>query len=396
MSAPAPLLKPKFKTSCQADLFDAFEVEIVTSALEHKGRFEPRPRMAFDFDDAILAMAEMLKAQGTTPAELAEQIGDHRLHVVQTRILSCDGKNYEHMRLLNKNTHETIWTRLEDYYGGAKVQKEATLAVETQAPVDEGTRMISMNAQNREPDPVHPRDKPKKVLAVRTVYDGSGERDDRMKEALSGLTADTIPAGGLVITMGKNGPKILKAASAQTDEEQAEDLLDENEAAPVSQVINTGARVQAEAEVTISRDPNPEIPGLPQTRKVAAAEPEAEHKDTEPVVKRVLETRVMSGDAMERMPVAKVAKHEAVVFGEDLGESDMDVSEAAALIDAELGGDETDMPETRELQQLLADPKDPSANLAETLEHGGRRVKKQEGVVKKDRGGTRPTRPAQV
>lgn len=391
MSAPAPLLKPKFKTSCQADLFDAFEIEIVTPALETKGRFEPRPRMAFDFDDAILALAEMLKAQGTTPAELAEQIGEHRVHVVQTRLLSCDGKNYEHMRLLNKNTHETIWGRLEDYYGGAKVQPQATQAVETQAPVEEGTRMVSMSP--RQPDPVHPADKPKKVLAVRTVYDGSGERDDRMKEALSGLTADTIPSGGLVITMGKNGPKILKAASAQTDEEAAEDLLDENEAAPVSQVINHGARVQAEAEVTISRDPNPEIPGLPHTRKVAAAPaPEPEHRDDEPVVKKVLETRVMSGDAMDRVkPAAKVA-HETVVFGDDLSEMNMGADEAGALIDAELGGDDTDLPEARELQAILADPKDTSANLAETLEHGGRRVRKQESVVKKDRGGTRPVK----
>lgn len=393
MSAPAPLLKPKFKTSCQADLFDAFEVEVVTQALEVKGRFEPRPRMAFDFDDAILALAEMLKAQGATPHDLLMQVGDGgKIQVVQTRILSCDGKNYEHMRLLNKNTNETIWTRLEDYFGGAKVQPQATQAVETQAPVEEGTRMVSMSP--RQPDPVHPADKPKKVLAVRTVYDGSGERDDRMKEALSGLTADTIPSGGLVITMGKNGPKILKAASAQTDEEQAEDLLDENEAAPTAHV-HTGARVQAEAEVTISRDPNPEIPGLPHTRKVAAAEPE--HKDDEPVVKKVLETRVMSGDAMDRVkPAAKVAKHEAVVFGEDLGEMDMGADEAASLIDAELGGEETDIPEQRELQQMLVDPKDASANLAETVEHGGRRVKKQESIVRKDRGGTRPTRPVQA
>jgi hypothetical protein len=396
MSAPAPLLKPRFKTSCQADLFDAFEVEVVTPSLEAKGRFEPRPRMAFDFDDAILALAEMLKAQGATPHDLLMQIGDGgTVQVIQTRLLACDGKHYEHMRLLNKNTHETIWTRLEDFYGGAKAQPTATQAVETAAPVEEGTRYETM--ATRQPDPVHPADKPKKVLAVRTVYDGSGDRDDRMKDALKGLTADTIPKGGLVITVGKNGPKILKAASAQTDEEQGEEFLEENEAAPVAH-FNTGARVQAEAEVTISRDPNPEIPGLSHTRKVAAAPaPEPEHKDDEPVVKKVLETRVMSGDAMDRLkPATKVAKHEAVVFGDDLSEMGMGADEAGALIDAELGGEESDLPGEREMQQMLADPKDTSANLAETMEHGGRRVKKQEGVVRKDRGGTRPTRPVQA
>jgi hypothetical protein len=324
------------------------------------------------------------------------QIGDGgTVQVIQTRLLACDGKHYEHMRLLNKNTHETIWTRLEDFYSGAKAQPTATQAVETAAPVEEGTRYETM--ATRQPDPVHPADKPNKVLAVRTVYDGSGDRDDRMKDALKGLTADTIPKGGLVITVGKNGPKILKAASTQTDEEQGEEFLEENEAAPVTR-FNTGARVQAEAEVTISRDPNPEIPGLPHARKVAAAPtPEPEHKDDEPVVKKVLETRVMSGDAMDRQkPATKVAKHETVVFGDDLSEMDMGTDEAGALIDAELGGEESDLPGEREMQQMLADPKDTSANLTETMEHGGRRVKKQEGVVRKDRGGTRPTRPVQA
>lgn len=393
MSAPAPLLKPKFKTSCPADLFDTYEVEIVTSALADKGLFEPRPRMAYDFDDAILALAEMLKIQGATPADLAGQLGDHKVHVVQTRILSCDGKNYEHLRLLNRNTHETIWTRLEDYYGGAR-----KVALESQplaaAPVEETTtQRISMGQAPPEPDPTHPRDKPKKVLQVRTVYDGSGEREEKMGAALKNLTAEDIPKGGLVITMGKTGPKILKAASAQTDEEQAEDLLDDNEALPVS-TVNTGARVQAEAEITISRDPNPEIPGLPQTRKVAKAEPE-EHKDTEPVVKKQLETRVMSGDAMDRVkPVAKVA-HEAVVFGDDLGDSGMDLSEAGALIDAELGSEgDADLPEQQELQQLLADPKvDPDTKgMTQQAQHGGRRIQKQESVIRKDRGGTRPAK----
>ena len=62
MATPQPILKPQFQTSVTATLVHTYEV--LVAATPRGLPLSPRPRVAYTPEDAVLALAQMLKAAG--------------------------------------------------------------------------------------------------------------------------------------------------------------------------------------------------------------------------------------------------------------------------------------------------------------------------------------------
>ena len=377
---PQPLTKPLFKTTTSADLYDVYEI-LLGDGSSQGSIFEPRPRVAYSPDDAILALDEMLLAQGASVDDVLTQLGGSgKLMCVLVRMLGCDAKTYEHFRKVHAPfTHDLIVGRMRDFMPGAQRTPQAAPRPEVDKAVDEGPRMQSMGMPgvSTTQEPTHPREAPKKQFKVTTVYQGGSDNSEKLQDLAKQLTADSIPKGGLVITMGKNGPKILKAASARiSDEDEANENLeaaegDEGEEQHITMALARGLGSEDDSDGILT------TPTPAPRPKVAA-----------PVV------RTVSEKSLEMAARASLAHAPRVgVLDESGSEVGMDADEAASLVDQEFAGmAETQMDIEGFEPTLPATDPDHDSRLARGAQQGGHRVQKA-SVTKRDRGGVRPQRP---
>jgi hypothetical protein len=368
MAAPAPLTKAKNRTTTQATLFDTYEVQIAGES--GKGNvFEPRPRMAFDADDAVLALAETLKLQGATPEALDEVLaGGHTLIIVQVRLAEIDGKFYETFRLKSNQTHDSIIKRMVDYFPGAnRVQGATAIPVVQQAEADDTPRMMNItNSGSTKLATTHPADKAPKQRRLITVQGGGGETGGQ--EALAELAAQLTPEavkGGVVLVMTKQGPKMLSSASQHDPDDESG-----GEGAEVGEGGDLEGDYEGQDVQIIGAPVAAATPSAPRpTPKVAAEAP----KPAKTVV-------TMTGDqAMKTMRATSVDRH---------------THEADSSLDMEMGGGGED---PGELKAFVFDQEQEQDVLDGTsVESRGRgKIKKQEGFVRKDRGNSaRPVRKA--
>ena len=387
---PQPLTKPQFKTTTSADLYDVYEI-LLGDGSSTGSLFEPRPRVAYSPDDAVLALDELLQAQGAGVDDILSQLGEGKLMCVLTRMLACDGKTYEHLRRNHTPfTHDVIVNKMREFLPGAKPVPQAAPRPVVEQAVDEGPRMQSMGMPGAAtgPEPTHPREKPKKTFKVTTVYQGGGDNADKLQDLAKQLTAENIPKGGLVITMGKTGPKILKAASASLadEDEAAANLRDAGE-------FDEGDEGGMETHITTALtrdlgagDDTESILGAAATAPAARPTP----KTAAPVIRTVSEASLEA--AAKASPVARPT---ATVLSEGGDEMDMGQDEAAAMVDAEFAGMAGDLDIEGLNPELPAEDPDHDTRLGRTQQTGGHRVQKA-SVVKKDRGGQRPRRPARA
>lgn len=376
---PQPLTKPQFKTTTTADLFDTYEVLLAMDGAGATGSvFDPRPRVAYSPEDAVLALDEMLVGQGASIEAMLEQLGDGKLMCVLTRMLACDGRTYEHFRRAHAAyTHDHIVAKLREFMPGAKpVPVVAPRETVHQATEDE-PRMQSMGMPGaaKAPEPVHPRDKPKKTFKVTTVYQGGTDSEEKMAELVKQLTPESIPKGGLVLTMGKGGPKLLKTATAHTDEDEAAGNLrasgeDDGEEQHITMAL---------AEDLGAQDDSESILGEAVTTPVAKM-----------AAKPAPQVRTVSEKELEARAKAAPVKAPAMsVLDAEMGDSGMDADEAAQMVDAEFAG-MTDGVDLDALSpELPAEDPDHDTRLGRTHQTGGHRVQKA-SIQKKDRGGVRP------
>lgn len=385
---PQPLTKPQFKTTTSADLYDVYEI-LLGDGSSTGSLFEPRPRVAYSPDDAVLALDELLQAQGAGVDDILSQLGEGKLMCVLTRMLACDGKTYEHLRRNHTPfTHDVIVNKMREFLPGAKPVPQAAPRPVVEQAVDEGPRMQSMGMPGAAtgPEPTHPREKPKKTFKVTTVYQGGGDNADKLQDLAKQLTAENIPKGGLVITTGKTGPKILKAASASLadEDEAAANLRDAGE-------FDEGDEGGVETHITtaLSRD----LGASDDTESILGAAVEAPAalpapKTAAPVIRTVSESTLEAA-----AKAAPVHRPTAAVLSEEGAELDMDQSEAAAMVDAEFAGMARDLDIGGLSAELPAEDPDHDTRLGRTQQTGGHRVQKA-SIQKKDRGGVRPQRPA--
>lgn len=377
---PQPLTKPQFKTTTSADLYDVYEI-LLGDGSSQGSIFEPRPRVAYSPDDAILALDEMLLAQGASVDDVLSQLGDSgKLMCVLVRMLGCDNKTYEHFRKVHAPfTHDLIVGRMRDFMPGAKPVPQAAPRPVVDQAVDEGPRMQSMGmpGMSKGPEPTHPREAPKRQFKVTTVYQGGSDNSEKLQDLAKQLTAENIPKGGLVLTMGKGGPRILKAASARiSDEDEANENLeaggdDGGEEQHITMALAQDLGAQDDSESILGE-------AAPAARPVP--------KTAAPQV------RTLSEKSLEAAARASVVQRPSVGVLDEMGEdTGMDQAEAAAAIDAEFGDMAGNLDIDALSPELPAEDPDHDTRLGRTQQTGGHRVQKA-SVVKKDRGGTRPVR----
>ena len=383
-----PLLKPQFTTNTTAAIAQTFDVVLVGD--DPMGLpLNPQPAIGFTAEDAVLKLAMMLKALKLTPDDLFKQLEGHKFQMLLVMVADIDGKKYDHFhRIHAPYTHEVITSKLREFFPQAEAQGPVTREEVRGEISEESPRMESMHNTGSTSSPSTRKGEPKE-RKLTTVYQGGGDSSEKMAEVLKQLTPENMPKGGVVITMGKNGPRILKTASARTDEEDAEDLMGENEANPIAQSrsehreIDTSAHSQAAATVSIHRDPNTLPPGVLDHRA-----PVAKTASKGPAL------RTVSGDQMERMAMVgdlKKTPQVSVFDASGAVQMEMGSDEAAALIDREMGTTSTATPNIEIGSDIAIGKNDPlSLNSVET--RAGHRVKTQSTVVKKDRGNS--PRPA--
>lgn len=368
MAAPAPETKPASRTSTTASMFDVYEV-LLTQGSSPAVSITPRPRMAYSQADAVLALTETLKANGVAPKDFLDALGDAQLEVAQIRLLECDGKHFEILRLKANSTHEVITARIADYYPGAMLNvPSATPLPEAALPVEVDVPTVFTNSGSSRGGSSSADEPKPKVRKVTTIYGGGGGgNSEAITKTAAKLTPEMV-AKGVVIVMGKNGPKVLSAAHARTEEEENEAMADA-EASGEDYIPEDGG---ATREVQVVRE----------------AEPAAPAPKPAPAI------RILSGDQAEKvMRVSSIETREVPEVDEAaLMEMDGDI---AAALGSSAGDTVTHAGSPRRaLHQRPVE--EGSEETASEFTHeeevgGGRRVKRQD-VTKRDRGGSRPVR----
>jgi hypothetical protein len=185
---------------------------------------------------------------------------------------------------------------------------------------------------------------------------------------MAGLTYKDIPAGGLVITMGKTGMKMLDATNAASGDEEGEEHI--------SGAATPHVR-EHRPEVVITQD------------AVAPAAPTAPRV----VVPKV--ARTMTEADLTAMAQSTSIEHTPKVFaGVDGSVSNLDSQAAAALVDAELGGGHDDGAEISGPVLTVTEDDVNGQGLTQVDERQGHRTKTQASIRKPGRGGTRPVKKA--
>ena len=364
---PVPLIKPPSKTSAQVDQFFLYEVELAGDAVT---QFEPRPPVAYSVDDAILKLAMVLKEGGMNAVDFLEHFKDQPFVIAQTRVHTMDGKVFPEVRLKHNTTDETIRRRLADFYPGAQLpgSAEAQPVLEV---VDDSPRMISMTNSGSSVAPassgmIKKGAAPKERRLITVQGGGGGEsKQEALQAAIAMLTPENMPKGGMVLVMGKNGPRMLKTASARTDEEMGEEMADAEE---------NGVEVQ-----TSSRRAEEVHIAAPVEKAAPAPRPQAK-------AARVLSEAQLEG--MAKSSAASAPSH--AILNAEGHETSMDAGTAASLIDAEMGGDGGgDEIEINGPVLPVDDGERMTSTLSQGSSQGGRAMKKPT-MAKPNRGGTRP------
>lgn len=370
MAAPAPETNPKARTSITASIYGTFEVVIALPG-STPGPFSPRPRMAYSQADAVLALAETLKTHSILPDEFLTALGDATMSITQTHLLECDGRYFVFSRLPADSTMEVIVARLKDYYSGASKTHVGQAIPEAEEAIEASVMPMTFSnsgGQVRGASSASPVAKTAKVRKMTTIYGGgdSSSKSEQLAAAAAKLTPEMV-SRGVVLVMGKNGPKLLNTAGGTTDEEEGDAMAD------------------AEAS---GEDYTPTAPhrSVPIAEVPEAPEGEAE---PEPAPRPVPTIRTMSGVEAERSLRASSVDHH--------DQDDSNVQEIQALdrsLGAQLGVSHQTEEEPVRFAPVVIDAASESAvgEMTQADEVGGRRVKRQE-VTKRDRGGERPKRP---
>ena len=365
MAAPAPETKPKSRTSTTASMFDTFEVLIAPPG-SAPSSFTPRPRMAYSQADAVLALAETLKTHNILPDEFLGALGDATMSIAQVRLLECDDRYFEFLRIPANSTMEVIVTRLRDYYPGASrghVGQALPVAEPAAEEVQEQMTFGNSGAQHGTPG-TNAAPKAAKVRKVTTIYGGgdSTSKSEQLAAVAAQLTPEMV-SKGVVLVMGKHGPKLLNTSGGRTEEEEGEALADA-EASGEDYTQEEGA---GRVVLDIPEEAAPEPPRAP-----------------------ALAIRTMSGAEAERSLRVSAVDHHDQEGPDALELQDLDQSIRTHLgIPRQASAD----PEVR-LAPVVVDATSESAvgEMTQVEEVGGRRVKRQE-ITKRDRGGARPQRP---
>ena len=369
-----PLSKPQFTTTIPAEMLQTFEVRIVGGG--DKGTpFDPHPQTGYSPEDAILKLAMMLKTIGATPEDMLKQLPEgSQLMTLMMMKLRIETKIYLHFyRTHTGHNHDYILTKLKELYPLAPLNiadyKEEGVVEVALEEISGMTNFPNSGATgNTEPSP---RKAAAKVYKVTTITQGGGDSEGMAKAMLT-LKPEDIPHGGLVITMGKGGPKILKSASAITDEDEGAEYIHMND------------------DVVPKTAENPEEkPPRPKPLVVQAVVRD----------RSGLGGSVKSQDAKTPIPSrqAKVASKAKVTVLREV-EMGIDTDEAGAMLDEQLaeelgevaGGEEEEVEEVAKL--MLGSDEDAAtvADLVTAESHGEHQIQMPTGHIKRDRGGTRP------
>lgn len=381
----ALLLKPKYRTTVTAEIIQTYEVVLCSEGQDAMtGQImSPRPAMGFEPDDAVYKLVAMLKSARLTVDEFLGQLPGYHL-ALRFQVIGNTpdiGEGLGLRRAMPK-THDAIVALMRSSYNDVNPTEltgvEQRLKAAEVDP-DGGGRMDTFtNSANQQaaaaPTRRSPLDKLPKERRIITVNQGGGsDQREAMAELAAQLTPESIPSGGLVITMGKNGPKILKAASARIDEEET--------AADVATLesggeVNTHARSQAAGEITINRDPKAGMP-VPKTATEAP--------------RPAPQVRTMTEEQLATQAQSVDITHRATVLDQSGFETSMGTEDAAALADEQMGtaGMNVGPVDMKAAVSATVRDADHHTQLGEEVEVGGRAVKKST-VVRHDRGGTRP------
>lgn len=375
MATPQPILKPQFQTSVTATLVHTYEV--LVAATPRGLPLSPRPRVAYTPEDAVLALAQMLKANRLTPDDMLAQFPENQFMVALRVILTCDGVTHEQLYKAHQAfTHDVTLSKLRAFYPDARpmVLANAELAPDTSAPIEDEERMsVLHNSGAQSQTPQRRRPEPPKQRRVITTYQGN-DAEEQIGDALKGLIAEDIPKGGMILTTGKQGVRIVDASRSREIEGEGY----------VSVTMNdTRAHSAPSQEITIHRDPNTLPPGVPDPRRLP---------NVAPAPKKAA-VRTITGDEAEGMVVKPLTLPKQTVVTEDGRQIELTPAQINQLMAQQMGGaaDEP-VPVVKSAEALLGETDeapDHDVNRAEGQAKATHKVKvpkmRQEG-----RGGTRP------
>ena len=374
----ALLQKPKFRTTSTVEAFHTYEVTLFGEGQDPTfgGQMNPRPAMGFDRNDAVAKLAAMLKLNHLTPDDFLTQMADYKLGIVLAKVTNLEeGAATSPIRVEAAVPHEAIVTMLHAIYpevnpaelaGVEQRLKPVSINAEDTARMQTYTN--SANQQTEAPRRQSPLNSLPKERKIITVNQGGGDQRESLQELAKQLTPESIPAGGLVIVSGKNGPKVLKAASARIDEEDAARDME---------------TLEAGGEVSLPRATSAQVE-IPLAAPVAKAASEAPR----PAPK----VRTLTDDQLAAQASSVDISHRATILDQGGFETTMDTEDAAALADQQMGTTGMALPSVDMRAAISATVRDADQHtqLGEEVEVGGRSIKKST-VIRHDRGGTRPT-----
>lgn len=303
MTTPQPLLKPQFQTSVTSYLIHTYEVMVAAGP---RGlSISPRHRVAYSAEDAVLALAQMLKANRLTPDDLIAQFQESKFIVALRVMLTCDNVVHEQLYREHKAfTHDIIMSKLRAFYPDARpaiLDIDSELAQETSAPIEDVERMsVLHNSGSGARAPERRRPEPPKQRRVITTYQGN-DAEEQMSEVLKGMLPGDIPKGGMILTTSKQGVRMVDASRSHMTENEGYVSV------PIA-MNDTRAHSSASQEITIHRNPDTLPPGVPDPRQLANVHPEP--------VKKVA-VRTITGDEAENMVVKPLTLPKQTVVTED-------------------------------------------------------------------------------